>query len=136
MAANETSAVGTLRTVATAQLTYTLTCGYGLYASSFTDLGDPGGDGFLPFDLTSSPTPQKSGYKYELLPGDAGPSGLVDCHGSPTALGYYVTTIPTGVGSTGTRGFASNHVNAIWQDSTGVAPIEPFESLGTVTPLD
>src|SRR5262245_21736534 len=53
LAANETAAVGTLRTVHTGQLTYTLTCGYGLYASSFTNLGNPTGEGFLPVDLTS-----------------------------------------------------------------------------------
>src|SRR5262245_30037205 len=51
LAANETSAIGTLRTVHTAQLTFTLTCGYGLYASSFPDLKDPAGDDLLPADL-------------------------------------------------------------------------------------
>src|SRR5262245_61874370 len=64
LAANETSAVGTLRTVHTAQLTYTLTCGYGLYASSFTDLTDPTGDDFFPAALTASATPLNSGYPY------------------------------------------------------------------------
>jgi prepilin-type N-terminal cleavage/methylation domain-containing protein len=133
LAANETAAVGTLRTVHTAQLTYTLTCGFGLYASSLPDLD---GEGFLPPDLTAAPIPQKSGYKYEMLPGTSGPSGLVDCNGSPTSLDYYVTAIPVGVGTTGVRGFASNQGSAIWQDSSGVAPIEPFEVAGTVSALD
>ena len=57
LAANETSAVGTLRLVHTAQLTFTLTCGYGLYAGSFPDLADPAGEGFLPTDLTAAPQP-------------------------------------------------------------------------------
>ena len=133
LAANETAAIGTLRTVHTAQLTYTLTCGFGLYASSLPDLG---GEGFLPPDLTAAPIPQKSGYKYEMLPGETGASGLVDCHGAPTSLDYYVTAVPIGVNTTGVRGFASNQGSAIWQDSTGVAPIEPFEVLGTVSALD
>ena len=30
------------------------------------------------------------------------------------------------VGSTGNRGFASNQANVIWQDTAGVAPVEPF----------
>ena len=38
MAANETSAIGSLRDVHTAQLTYALTCGYGLFASHFLTL--------------------------------------------------------------------------------------------------
>ena len=133
LAANETAAVGTFRTIHTAQLTYTLTCGYGLYASSLPDLA---GEGFLPPDLTAAPIPQKSGYKYEMLPGTSGASGLVDCHGAPTSLDYYLSAIPIGVGSTGVRGFASNQGSAIWQDSSGVAPVEPFEVFGTVSALD
>jgi prepilin-type N-terminal cleavage/methylation domain-containing protein len=136
LAANETSAVGTLRSVHTAQLTYTLTCGYGLYASSFTDLADPAGDGFLPADLTASPTPRKSGYDYDLQPGPSGVSGLVDCNGAATATEYYVTATPQSVGSTGNRAFASNQGSVIWQDSTGVAPVEPFDAVGTVSPIE
>jgi type IV pilus assembly protein PilA len=133
LAANETAAVGTLRTVHTAQLTYTLTCGYGLYASSLTDLD---GEGFLPPDLTAGPTPQKSGYKYEMQPGTTGASGLGDCNGSPTALDYYLTAVPIDAGRTGVRGFGSNQGSAIWQDSSGLAPVEPFKAAGTVSALD
>ena len=136
LAANETAAVGTLRTVHTGQLTYTLTCGYGLFASSFIDLGDPAGDGFLPPELTASVEPHKSGYKYLLEPGPTGVSGLIDCHGAPTALDYYVRAVPIGVGTTGVRGFASNQGIAIWQDSTGDPPIEPFEPGPTVSAIE
>jgi prepilin-type N-terminal cleavage/methylation domain-containing protein len=136
LAANETSAVGTLRTVHTAQLTYTLTCGYGLYASSLPDLVDPSGEDFLPPDMTSSPTPLKSGYTYELQPGPSGPSGLVDCNGAGTTTEYYVTAVPLTPGNTGTRGFASNQGSVIWQDTSGVAPVEPFVAAGTVSPIE
>lgn len=135
LAANETSAVGTMRSVHTAQLTFTLTCGYGLYASSFTSLADPTGDGFLPSDLTASPTPVKSGYDYDLQPGPSGVSGLVDCNGADTATEYYVTATPQAVGNTGNRAFASNQGSVIWQDATGVAPIEPFEEDGFVSAI-
>lgn len=135
LAANETSAVGTLRTVHTAQLTFTLTCGYGLYASSFPDLKDPAGDDFLPADLTVSPTPLKSGYSYDLQPGPSGQSGLVDCNGGATSTEYYITATPQGVGSTGNRAFASNQGSVIWQDSTGVAPVEPFVEIGSVSAI-
>src|SRR4026207_915826 len=76
MAANGTSAFSTVRSIHTAQLTFALTCGYGNYASPFTDLGNPNGtDGSLPPDLTSAVAPLKSGYNYTLQPGQSGPSG-------------------------------------------------------------
>jgi type IV pilus assembly protein PilA len=136
LAANETSAIGTLRTIQTGQLTYTLTCGFGLYAASFPDLADPGSDGFLPPDLTVSPTPMKSGYKYELLPGGSGLSGLTDCHGNSTATEFYVSAVPIAVQDTGNRGFATSHDNTVWQDLTGLAPSEPFLAAGTVTAIE
>ena len=52
--ANETSTMGTMRALHSAQLMYALTCGVGLYAASFPALG---GEGFLSQDLTATPTP-------------------------------------------------------------------------------
>jgi type II secretory pathway pseudopilin PulG len=136
LAANETAAIGTLRLIHTGQLTYTLTCGYGLYASSFPDLADPTSEGFLPMDLTINPTPQKSGYLYQLQAGPSGQSGLVDCHGAPTATEYYVSAIPITFQGTGNRAFATNHNSVIWQDTGGAAPVEPFTAGGTVSSID
>jgi type IV pilus assembly protein PilA len=136
LAANETSAVGTMRTIHTAQLTFTLTCGYGLYASSFTDLVDPTGENFLTEDLTYSPTPQKSGFDYTMQPGPSGPSGLVDCNGGSTATEYYVSATPSAVGGTANRAFATNQNSVIWQDVTGVAPLEPFVAGPTTQPIE
>jgi type II secretory pathway pseudopilin PulG len=135
MAANETAAVATMRNVTTAQLTYALTCGYGLYASSFPDLGSPTGDGYLPPELTLSPTPAKTGYNYDLVPGPIGVSGLADCNGNATSLDYYVTAVPIAIGDTGNRAFASNQGNVIWQDAAGVAPVEPFAIAVGVSPI-
>jgi prepilin-type N-terminal cleavage/methylation domain-containing protein len=135
-AANESAAIGTIRTIHTAELTFTLTCGYGLYAPTFPSLADPGGDGFLPEDLTASAMPEKSGYVYDLQPGPSGPSGLADCRGNPTSTEYYVSTVPLAVGNTGFRGFASNQNSVIWQDTSGVAPVEPFDPVGTVTAIE
>jgi prepilin-type N-terminal cleavage/methylation domain-containing protein len=136
LAANETAAIGTMRIMHTGQLTYTLTCGYGFYASSLPDMADPAGEGFLPVDLTVGQMATKNGYIYEIQPGVIGQSGLNDCHGSPTSLDYYVTAVPLGVNNTGTRGFASNQDSTIWQDSTGAAPVEPFVVAGTVTSIE
>jgi len=134
MAANETSAFSSVRSIHTAQLTFALTCGYGNYASQFPDLGGPG-DGYLPTDLTSSPTPLKSGYNYTLKPGPSGLSGFTDCNGNETSLDYYVSAEPADVGGTGRRAFASNQAHVIWQDLMGVAPLEPFEEGGTTSAM-
>jgi prepilin-type N-terminal cleavage/methylation domain-containing protein len=136
MAANETSAFGGIRTIHTAQLTYALTCGQGNYASAFPDLANGGTDPFLPPDLTSSPTPFKSGYNYALQPGPVGQSGAADCNGNVTSFDYYVSTAPVAIGETGRRAFASNQAHVIWQDILGVAPVEPFTALGTVSPME
>ncbi len=40
--------------------------------------------------------------------------------------GYYATAIPETVGSTGTRGFATNNAFTVFQDTGGAAPTEPF----------
>ena len=59
MAANETAAFSTVRSIHTAQLTFALTCGYGNYGAQFTDLGNPNnGDGYLPTDLDGGCRPR------------------------------------------------------------------------------
>jgi type IV pilus assembly protein PilE len=136
MAANETSAFSTIRSVHTAQLTYVLTCGYGNYASQFTDLGGPGGDGFLPQDLTLVAAPLKSGYNYTLQPGPVGASGAGDCNGNATTVDYYIAAAPAAIGGTGRRAFASNQGHVIWQDLAGIAPVEPFTEAGTTAPME
>jgi len=135
MAANETSAFSTVRSIHTAQLTYALTCGYGNYASQFTDLASPNSDGFLPTDLTGTVTPLKSGYNYVLQPGPYGQSGFTDCNGNATSLDYYVSAEPASIGGTGRRAFASNQAHVIWQDLMGVAPVEPFTAGGTTSAM-
>lgn len=137
-AANEASAIASMRSTHTAQLSYMLTCGIGFYASSFTALGGgPGGLGFLPTDLTYSTTPSKSGYTMTMSTGIAGVLGPADCNGSPdTSLTYYATAIPQTPGSTGIRGFATNQAGAIWEDVSGAAPVEPFSHLPGISPVD
>jgi hypothetical protein len=125
-----------MRTISTAQLTFTLTCGYGLYAGSFTDLVDPTGDTFLTADMTAVAMPQKSGYDYNLQPGPSGLSGLVDCNGGATATEYYVSATPITVGGTANRAFATNQNSVIWQDALGVAPVEPFAAGPTTQPIE
>jgi type II secretory pathway pseudopilin PulG len=135
-AANETATLATIRVMHTGELSYALSCGAGLWAANFPALADPAGvSGFLQPDLTASATPFKSGYNYTLQPGPLGLSAVTDCNGNPVSLDYYVTAVPLDFGNTGSRAFASNEAHVIWQDTTGVAPTEPFTAAGTVTPI-
>jgi type II secretory pathway pseudopilin PulG len=133
-AANETATLATMRSVHSGQLAYAVSCGAGFWAANFPALADPGAaSGFLPPDLTGSPTPSKSGYTYTLQPGPRGPAGLADCNGNAVALDYYVTAVPLDFGETGSRAFASNEEFTIWQDTTGAAPVQPFTPAATVS---
>jgi type II secretory pathway pseudopilin PulG len=133
-AANETAALATLRVVHTGQLSYSLSCGVGLWAANLPALADPTGS-YLPPDLTAVAAPTRSGYTYTLQPGPRGLAPVTDCNGQAVALDYYVTAVPVSYGNTGSRGFASNEQHVIWQDTTGAAPLEPFTTAGTVTPI-
>jgi type II secretory pathway pseudopilin PulG len=135
-AANETATLATMRVMHTGQLSYALSCGAGLWAAGFPALADPTGvGGFLPPDLTADVTPTKSGYTYTMTPGPLGLAAAPDCNGNAVALDYYVTAVPLDFGNTGSRAFASNEGHVIWQDTTGVAPPEPFTAGGTIAPI-
>ena len=136
--ANETSALSSFRALHTAQLSYALTCGFGFYTSTYTSLAAGPGNplGYLTTDLTSSATPVKSGYSFTMVPGVGSVAGAADCNGSATtSSGYYATAMPVTAGSTGTRAFATNQGGAIWQDTGGTPPPEPFAIGPGVTPV-
>ena len=68
-AAQVASAIGTMRPVNSAQLSYAITCGLGFYAPDFPTLGikpPSANEAFLGPDLTSGPTFNKSGYNFSL----------------------------------------------------------------------
>src|SRR6187431_1569773 len=64
MTGNETSAIGSLKAITVAQVSYSTTCGNGSYASSLPILAiAPGGtgEGYISADLGQSVTPRKTG---------------------------------------------------------------------------
>jgi prepilin-type N-terminal cleavage/methylation domain-containing protein len=133
MSGNETSAIGGMRAVNTAQVSYSSACGAGAYATAYTTLGVPppgGNQAFLSNDLTVA-APQKSGYNYALAGGLNGANGPADCNGTQTNVTYYATAVPASFSSTGNRSFATNQAGAIWQNSTNTAPVEPFAAPNT-----
>src|SRR5688572_29430748 len=71
MSGNEASAIGSIRTISSAEATFASSCGAGGYAGSLTDLSDAptaGGPGFIPGDLAAAvdDTNLKSGYYFTV----------------------------------------------------------------------
>jgi type IV pilus assembly protein PilA len=130
MSGNESSAIGGLRAVNSAQASYSFGCGQGGYATSLTILGAPcagGSQGFISPDL--NPTApgvsvagtgvSKSGY-ITVLAG-AGAAGPTDMSGTATTVDYLGTSVPATIGTTGQRGFNTNAAGTIFVSATGLA---------------
>jgi type IV pilus assembly protein PilA len=130
MASSETSAIETMRAIGTAQQIYAEQC-HG-YAPVLTELRAAGN--YLSPDMTGAATVAKSGYSVTITAG-AGNLVLATQSAGCTASGtsYFATAVPLSIGSTGTRAFSIDEKGAIWQDTTGVPPAQPFAPAGTIS---
>ena len=84
MSGNEASAIGSLRTINTAQVAFSSACGNNFYASSLANLAlaPPGGQSFIAPDMGVDPV-IKSGYTVALTPGPAPtPAAAPACNGT------------------------------------------------------
>jgi type IV pilus assembly protein PilA len=134
MTGNETSAIASLKVTTSSQVAYSASCGNGGYASGYNVLGTPPlgtTEAFISQDLGASATPQKSGYALALIAGAGSVAGPADCNTTPTISAWYATAQPLTFGTTGTRSFAVNAGNTIWQNNTATAPAEPFGAPST-----
>lgn len=127
--ANEASAVQSLRTLVSAQSTFSTVCGSGSYTTSLTLLVT---EEYASPDLDVTP---KSGFSFQLVGSLGSKAAGSDCTGQPTRTGFYFRAEPLDP-NTGRRGFATNQVGTIWQDTSGTAPPEPFTPGPTISPLD
>jgi len=126
MSGNETSAIGSMRAIASAEASYSGAAGNGGYAITLARLATacPGSPvGFISPDLSTDPA-TKSGYTIVLAASAIAAAGPLDCNGVVTQTGYYATALPTTVGTTGNRGFAANNLGTIFFTANGVAPTE------------
>ena len=129
-AANEASAIGSIRVTSSGQKAYAVACGRGAYAPSYLVLGaspPTGGGGFISEDLGGALNPMKAGYRFSLTAGAGSTAGPTDCNGGPTITAFYATAVPLSVVS-GARSFAVNVNGTIWQLKGGSAPTEPFSA--------
>ena len=126
MAANEASAVGSIRTMNTAAISYNSTYGNG-FPANITQIGTTGTvavscdnaeliDSVLTLKL-------KSGYKFDILPGAtavaAKPTG---CSVAGNTDGYGAIASPASIGTTGQRSFCTDASGVIRYDPTGAVP--------------
>ena len=130
IAANQASAVGSLRTLNTAEVTYATTYNTG-YSSSLGDLG-PGAAGSTAVPNATAAglvdevlsgsaggvgatatTSAKSGYQFTYFPAGTDTSGKINT--------YSFTATPISVGTTGTNFYYTDQSGVIRQNSTAVA---------------
>jgi len=113
MAANEASAVGSLRTINTACVTYSTTYNSAGYPTSLASLGPSSSASSTSADLIDSvlAAGTKSGYGFTF--------GAIG-NNTPNT-GYSVTANPTSPGTSGQRGFYTDQSGVIRAVSTGSA---------------
>ncbi|MGB8324217.1 MAG: prepilin-type N-terminal cleavage/methylation domain-containing protein [Candidatus Acidiferrum sp.] len=115
MAANEASAVASLRTINTGEVTYNTT--YPNTFATLAQLGPPGATCTTPsaanaclidnlLSKASTAATPKSGYYFTVTPSAAG-------------TGYTTVGSPSGPGTTGTRSFCSDQNLVLFFNSTG-----------------
>ena len=122
MSGNESSAIGSLRAINSAQISYSASCGQGGYATTLVILGTPcggGTQGYISPDLGGAASVPKSGYTVTLA--GVAPAGPNDLNGVATTVDYVASAVPQNVGTTGQRGFRLTAAGTIFVDPAGGA---------------
>jgi prepilin-type N-terminal cleavage/methylation domain-containing protein len=126
IAANESSAVGSLRAIHSAETAYYSASGAGAYAVQLTTLATAcpgGGTGFLSPDLGNDPS-MKAGYRITLQAAAGAQPGRADCNGTATQTAFYATAVPIAFPRSGRRAYATNATGTVFFDPNGNAPTE------------
>jgi type IV pilus assembly protein PilA len=135
IAANEASALASLRVIHTAQSTFASECGGNGYAQRLADLVKPpagSSHAFISPDLGADPS-LKSGYTVTLE--EENVAGAVDilpagasCNASAAATvsAFWAGALPVHVGITGQRAFAIDRTGALYQNLGGIAIANPI----------
>lgn len=127
--AQSASAVGTMRVINSAQLSFAVTCGSGFYAPTLPTLGviPPGGAAaFLPSDLSSGATFIKQGYSFTMTgtPFAGAPASCNGLAADSAAPGYAATADPLdAVGNP--RFFGTNADGTLYENATSFIGVMP-----------
>jgi type II secretory pathway pseudopilin PulG len=129
ISANEASAVGSLRAVASGEAAFSSSCASGAYAVTLDDLAKaPTGSvqGFISPDLGTNGV-AKSGYvvavAQDAASGTTAMSAVTTCNDATTtpATSYFARASPVTVGGTGRRYFATDTRGTIFYSSATIA---------------
>jgi type II secretory pathway pseudopilin PulG len=129
-AAQASSALGTMRVVNSAELTFAISCGLGFYSPDFPTLGTPpptSTEGYLPPELSSGFTFNKSGYIFSLA-GTPLAGAPASCNGLAAGMaspGYAVVADPIDPSGSVSRYFGSNSDGLIYQDKATLSATMP-----------
>jgi type IV pilus assembly protein PilA len=138
MSANESSAIGSLRSINSGQSTYAASCGQGNYAQKLVGLGTAPANSaaaFISPDLVpgSGDTQLKSGYNV-TMDGTAA-SGVTTCNGQTAAGSYKAYADPLNAGTTGSRYFGTNTTSTIWQATATLSGMSETAAPSGATPV-
>jgi type II secretory pathway pseudopilin PulG len=127
-AAGSASAIGSMRAINSAQLTYALTCGNGFYAPDLTTLGTapPGSnEPYISGGLGSANVVNKSGYTIQLS-ATAFPGAPNSCNGlGPGLAGQSFKAAADPGQPLNTRFFATNASGLIYEDVASLWAVMP-----------
>jgi hypothetical protein len=128
-AAQSASALGTLKVVNSAQLSFAITCGLGFYSPDLPTLGvaPPASvDAFLGPELSSGPTFVKSGYMFSMagMPVQGSPPSCNGLGAGSASTGYAIVADPLDV-TPPARYLASNADGLIYEDTASFGGTMP-----------
>ena len=126
--AGAASAIGSLRTIHSAQLTFALTCGAGFYAPDLTTLGRApvnSREAFISPNLATSNSVTRSGYVIEVdgTPFSGAPGSCNGLDVGEAAQGWSAFADPTNAENK--RFFATNVNGAIWEHNGSMSSLMP-----------
>jgi prepilin-type N-terminal cleavage/methylation domain-containing protein len=137
--ANEASAIGSLRSVASSQQNYSASAARGGYAPTLPRLGQTCPGSTIPFlssELTAAVAVQKSGFIMEMQPAAGAGAAPLDCNGAVTVSGFYMTAIASSPGITANRAFSVMNEGSIWENVTAPGSTAPTEAEMGTTPTN
>jgi type IV pilus assembly protein PilA len=145
MAANEASAVGSIRTIVTASITYNSTYG-NQFEPTLATLGPPAAGGavgctaaglldpLLSGVTPATANPQKSGYKFTYTATGAA-TNPVPANCNAGSAGFVIATQPITQGTTGNRSFCADETGVLYDDPTGATLATTEAQCEALTPL-
>ncbi len=136
IAANQASAVGALRTITSAEQTFSSTYSDG-FTLSLAQLGGPAGSGScvnagLIDEVLSTAPNQKSGYKYVFAANGtvALTAGVPAACGVSGDTGFTVSATPSTLGSTGTASYCVDETGVVRVNASGILIPAPCSTSG------